>query len=62
MAFDSINGILGTGGCKAACWRKQGGDQELISPDHKKKKMPGAFLQKVYHTFNFSCISSSRSL
>jgi hypothetical protein len=62
MAFDSINGILGTGGCKTACRGKQGGDQELICPDQGKEKMSAAFLQKTFHEFTFSCISSSRSL
>jgi hypothetical protein len=33
MAFDSINGILRTGGCKTACRRKQWGNQELIASD-----------------------------
>jgi len=30
MAFNSINGILGTGGSETACGGKQGRDQELI--------------------------------
>ena len=34
MAFNSINGILGTGGRKTAGRWKQGGNQELINPDH----------------------------
>jgi len=46
MALDRINGILGTGGRKTACRWKQGGNQELIRPDHGKKKMHAAFLQK----------------
>jgi hypothetical protein len=62
MAFDSINGILGTGGRKAACRGKQGGNQELICPDQGKKKMSAAFLQKIFHKFTSSCISSSQSL
>jgi len=62
MAFDSINGILGTGGRKAACRGKQGGNQELICPDQGKKKMSAAFLQKIFHKFTFSYISSSQSL
>ncbi len=64
MAFDSINGILGTGGRKAACRGKQGGNQELICPDQGKKKMSAAFLQKIFHKFTFSCISflPSRSI
>jgi hypothetical protein len=62
MAFDSINGILGTGGRKTACRGKQWGNQELISPDQGKKKISAAFLQKIFHKFTFSCISSSRSL
>jgi hypothetical protein len=33
MAFYSFNGILGTGGCETASRGKQGGNQELISPD-----------------------------
>jgi hypothetical protein len=60
MAFDSINGILGTGGRKSACGWKQWGDQELITPDKRKKKMSAAFLQKIFHEFNFSCIRSFR--
>jgi hypothetical protein len=62
MAFDSINGILGTGGRKTAGRGKQWGNQELICPDQGKKKMSAAFLQKIFHKFIFSCISSSRSL
>jgi hypothetical protein len=62
MAFDSINGILGTGGCKTACRRKQWRNQELIAPDQGKKKMRAALLQKTFHKFTSSCISSSRSL
>ena len=62
MIFDSVNGILGTGGRETACRREQGGNQELISPDQGKKKMSAAFLQKIFHKFIFSCISSSRSL
>jgi hypothetical protein len=61
MAFDSINGILGTGGRKTACRGKQGGNQELICPDQGKKKMSAAFLQKIFHKFTFSCIRSSQS-
>jgi len=62
MAFYGINGILGTGRRKTACRGKQGGNQELICPDERKKKMSAAFLQKIFHKFTFSCISSSRSL
>jgi hypothetical protein len=62
MAFDCINGILGTGGRKTAGRGKQWGNQELICPDQGKKKMSAAFLQKIFHKFIFPCISSSRSL
>jgi hypothetical protein len=61
MAFDSIYGILGAGGRKTACWGKQWGNQELISPYQGKKKMSAAFLQKIFHQFAFSCIRSFRS-
>jgi hypothetical protein len=61
MAFDSINGILGTGGRKTTCRGKQGGNQELICPYQRKKKMRAAFTQKIFHKFTFSCISSSWS-
>lgn len=33
MLGDSINCILGTGGNKTACWRKEGGDEILIPPE-----------------------------
>lgn len=47
MAFYGLNGILGTGGRKTACRWKQGGNQELVAPDHGKKKINAAFLQKL---------------
>jgi len=59
MAFNSINGILGTGGCKAAYRGKQGGDQELVCPDKDKKKAGTASLQKIFHESLLSCIRSS---
>jgi hypothetical protein len=62
MVFDGVNCILGTGRCKTACWRKQGGNQELVCPDHGKKKMRAAFLQKTVHKSSFFCIRSSKSL
>jgi hypothetical protein len=49
MAFNGINGILGTGGGKSASRGKQGRNQDLICPDHDKEKAGGEFLQKIYH-------------
>jgi hypothetical protein len=57
VGFDSINGVLRAGGRKAAGRGKQGGNQELICSDQGKKKKSGAFLQKIFHEFTFSCIS-----
>jgi hypothetical protein len=49
MAFNGIDGILGTGGGKTASRREQGRNQDLICPDQDKKKVRGALLQKIYH-------------
>jgi hypothetical protein len=59
MTSDSINGILGTGGCKAAYRGEQGGDQDLVCPDKEKKKAGNALLQKIFHESDLSCIRSS---
>ncbi len=61
MAFDCINGILGTGGSKTAGRRKQGGDKELICFNKKQKKTGKIFLQKIFHNTAFSCIRPYRS-
>jgi hypothetical protein len=61
MAFDGINGILGTGGRKTACRGKEGRNQELVRPDENKQKTGAAFLQKIFHYSAFSCIRPSRS-
>jgi len=61
MVFYGINGILGTGWGKSASGGKQRRNQELVSPDQGKKKISAASLQKIFHYFTFSCISSSRS-
>jgi hypothetical protein len=53
MAFDCINGILGTGGSKTAGRRKQGGDKELICFNKKQKKTGKIFLQKIFHNTAF---------
>jgi len=57
MGFDGINGVLRAGGRKTAGRGKQRGNQELVCSDQGKKKMSGAFLQKIFHEFTFSCIS-----
>jgi hypothetical protein len=61
MGLDSINGVLRAGGRKAAGRGKQRGNQELICSDQGKKKISGAFLQKIFHDFTFSCISFFRA-
>ncbi len=61
MAFNGINGILRTGGGKSASRWKQGRNQDLVSPDQRKKKIRTAFLQKFFHYFTFSYIRFSRS-
>ena len=60
MTSDSFNGILGTGGCKAAHRGEQGGDQDLVCPDQEKKKAGNALLQKIFHESDLSCIRSSQ--
>ena len=56
MVFNGIDGILGTGGRKAAYRGKQRRDQELIGPDQKKQYIRAPFLQKILHQSLFSCI------
>ena len=51
MAFNGVNGILGTGGGKSASWGKQGRYQDLVCPDQEKEKAGGPFLQKIDHYF-----------
>lgn len=60
MAFDSINGILGTGWSKAAYRGEQGGDEDLVSLDQAEKKTCTASLQKIFHKSFLSCIRSSK--